>query len=53
MAVFHRKRYYTSILMKTKVCIKPIQNDRILKCMLGKTPFESVFALPLSVIYYF
>ncbi len=32
--VIPRKRDYTSILMKIKECIKPIQNARILTCML-------------------
>jgi hypothetical protein len=43
-------RDYTSVFMKIKECIKTIQNARILTCILR---FESVFALPLNVTYYF
>jgi hypothetical protein len=50
MTVFHRKRYYTSIFMKIKVCIKPIQ---MLEYQSVCSAYESVFVLPLGVIYHF
>ena len=53
MAVLSRTNGLQIYFYKKSVCIKPIQNARILTMYAQRNAFESVFALPLGVIYYF